>query len=327
MICFPHTRPVTGGHLMPWCLLVLALLLALARPLCAQSGPAVRPRVEVTGSTVRVSDLFSGTLPAALKRHGSATVFNAPMPGKERLVPGTFLTRKLSLLAGVQDLGLTAPARVCLARKGQRISDKRLLPFLEAVARSTWEGPVSVSGLRVAGRRTLPLGILTFAPDTKRVRIRKNRIELPVSVTVDGAATGRLTLSGEAHTMQHVVVAASDIQRGETLTASQVSLALMPVPPSGGNLLTDPALAVGRTATRAIASGTGLTARLVKAKPLVERGDGVRIRYSLGGLVITATGIAKETGGLGDFIKVKNSRSGKAVTCRIIGQRRVEPFL
>jgi len=318
---------MTGRHPMPCCLLLMGLLLLLPAPASAQSAPAVRPRVEVTRSVVRVSDLFQGPLPAALKRHADTTVFNAPMPGKERFVPGAFLARKLSLLAGAKALEITAPNRVCLARKGQRLSDKRLLPFLETVARTTWKGPVAITGLRVTGRRTLPLGTLALTPDTKRVRIRKNRIELPVAVSVSGTSMGRLTLSGEAHIMKDVVVAAVSIPRGETLSADQLTLASRPVPPSGDGILTDPALAVGRTATRPIASGTELTSRLVKAPPLVKRGDGVRISYTQSGLVITATGIARETGGLGDYIKVKNSRSGKNITCRVIGQCRVEPFL
>ncbi|WP_193220126.1 flagellar basal body P-ring formation chaperone FlgA [Desulfoluna spongiiphila] len=324
---FSHTRPMIRRNPMPWCLLLMGLLLLLPAASGAQSAPAVRPRVEVTGSAVRVSDLFAGPLPAALKRHGDTTVFNAPMPGKERFVPGAFLARKLSLLAGAKALEITAPNRVCLVRKGQRLSDKRLLPFLEAMARTIWKGSVAVSELRVTGRRTLPLGSLALTPDTKRARVRKNRIELPVAVSVNGTSMGRLTLSGEAHIMKNVVVASVSIPKGETLSADQITLASRPVSPSGTDILTDPALAVGREATRPIASGTELTSRLVKAPPLVKRGDGVRIRYTQGGLLITATGIARETGGLGDFIKVKNSRSGKGITCRVIGQCRVEPFL
>jgi len=312
---------------MPWCLLVMGLLLLLPGILHAESALAVRPRVEVTGSAVRVSDLFRGPLPAALMRHAGTTVFNAPMPGKKRFVPGAFLARKLSLLAGVKALEISTPNRICLVRKGQFLKNRRLLPFLEAVARDTWKEAVTITGLRVAGRRTLPLGALTLTPDTKRVRIRKNRIEMSVAVSVDQKPMSRLTLSGEAHIVKNVVITAVSLRKGDILSAAQITQASRPVPPCDDEILTDPALAVGRMATRPIPSGTELTRRLVEAPPLVTRGDGVRIRYTAGGLVITATGIARETGGMGDFIKIKNSRSGKNITCRIVGECRVEPFL
>lgn len=254
-------------------------------------------------------------------------MFNAPRPGKELFVPGPFLARKLSLLAGCRTLGIKAPPRVCIARKGQVLKESRLIPFLEQVARSTWKDPVTITKFRVVGRRTLPLGKLTLSPDNKRLRIRKNRIELPVAVSVDGKAMGRLTLTAEVNIIKNVVVTTTSIRQGEELTSAQLTLAPHPVPPSDHKVLTNLALAVGRMATRPIRSGTVLTTRMVKAPTLVKRGDGVRIRYTLRGLVITATGIAGERGGMGDFIKVKNSRSGKRITCRIIGERNVEPLL
>ena len=99
------------------------------------------------------------------------------------------------------------------------------------------------------------------------------------------------------------------------------------MPPSDHKVVTNLTLAVGRMTTRPIRSGAVLTAQMVKTLPLVERGEGVRIRYTLKGLAIAATGIAGGTGGMGDFIKVKNSRSGKRITCRITGERIVEPLL
>ncbi|BCS94715.1 hypothetical protein DSLASN_03470 [Desulfoluna limicola] len=312
---------------MPWCLLIGVLLLLLPEGLRAESSLAMRPRVEVTGETVRVSDLFKHPLPAALKKHADTAVFNAPLPGKERFVPGVFLARKLSLLPGCKALKVKSPNRVCIVRKGQYLKDNRLEPLLEQVAKKTWNGPITITDLRVVGRRTFPVGKITLTPDKKRLRIRKNRIELPVAISAGRESMGRITLTGEVTVLKNVVVATTAIRQGDELTSDHVALAPRPVPPSDNKLVTELALAVGRMATRPIRPGTVLNARMVKASPLVERGEGVRIRYTLGGLVIAATGIAGETGGLGDFIKVKNSRSGKGITCRITGERTVEPLL
>ncbi|WP_300672407.1 flagellar basal body P-ring formation chaperone FlgA [Desulfoluna sp.] len=323
----PYKFSITGSRPMPGCLWMVILLWLLPGILHAENAPAMRPRVEVTRATVRVADLFSCPLPVALRPHADTPVMNAPLPGKERFVPGAFLVRKLSLLAGVNALTINTPHRICVFRKGQTLTDKHLVPFLESLARATWKEPVSITGFRVTGRRTLPLGTLSFTPDKKRARIRKNRVELPVAVFVNGKTMGRITLSGKASVLKNVVITHTALRQGEKLTSAHITLALRPVPPSDHDILTDPIQAIGRMATRPIGSGTLLTTTLVKASPLVQRGDGVRIRYTLGGLLITATGIARETGGRGDFIKVKNSRSGKIIPCRITGACRVEPFL
>lgn len=321
-----HKPAAAKRRPMPWCLLAVGLLFLLPGLLHAQSAPAIRPRVEVAGPAIRIKDLLALPLPAAFARHADTPVLNAPLPGKDRFVPGAFLAKKLALLAGVDVPAIHAPNRVCLARKGQTLSDSRLRPLLTAAARDTWTGEVTVTGLRVTGRRPLPLGPVTLTPDTARLRIRKNRIELPVAVSMGEKNMGRLTLSGEASVLKPVVVAAAPLRKGEKLTAAHLTLALRPMPPSDHEALTETALAVGRMATRPIRPGTVLTGRLVAAPPLVKRGKGVRIRYTAGGLLITATGIARETGGLGDVIKVQNSRSKKSIHCRVTGQGRVEPF-
>lgn len=311
----------------PWRLLLATALLLLPGVLHAESPLALRPQVEVASESVRVKDLVDGPLPASLARQADTLVLKAPLPGNEHILPGPFLARKLAFLAGVERLEATTPARVRITRTGQEIDDSRLTPLLEQVARTTWKEPVTVTGLRVVGRRPLPIGPLALTPDTTRVRIRKGRIELPVNVSVGGDAMGRITLTAEVSVMKQVVVTTAPVAKGEGFTPALLTLAPRPLPPSDHDAITELAQAVGHMATHPLSAGTVLTSAMVKSTPLVTRGDDVRIRYAAGDLVITATGIAAETGGLGEFIRVKNSRSGKHITCRITGERIVEPFL
>ena len=311
----------------PKALCLMILILLAATDLQAAGTLSMRSRVEVTMESVRVSDLFSGPLPSPLQRLKKRVVFNAPMPGKEHSVPGSFLVRKIQLLPGCSTLKINAPSRVLISRTGQVISLDRLLPYLERAAERTWKEPITLTKIRVMGRRTMPGGTITFSPDTKRLRIRKNRMELPLTVFVDKKSTGRLTLTATALAMRDVVVTTKAIHQGDSLTPGQVMLKSRAVAPSNLGLILDPARAVGRMATRPIPTDTVLTAKMLKTPPLVKRGEGVRIAYTSGNMLISATGIAKEAGGMGDFINVKNSRSGKRITCRITGVRRVEPLL
>ena len=307
-------------------LLVTAALLHPAMALGGAGPLSLNPRIEVVADTVRVCDLFDAPLSGPLRRHAGTVVLKAPLPGREHRVPGPFLLRKIALLPRCATLDIQSPHRVRITRKGQTIEDSRLRPFIEAVAKKTWGKEVVLTRFRVMGRRTLPLGVLTIVPEAGRVRIRKNRLEVPLSLSVDGTPEGRLTLTATAHILTQVAVTTEAIGRNKTITRSQIALEERPISPGDPLIILDPARAVGRMTTRALSLGTPLTTRLLTTPALVRRGDGVRIQYTVGGLTISATGIAKASGGMGDFIQVKNSRSGKGITCRITGERRVEPF-
>ena len=324
---FSRSPSLPGQRPRALCLLIMALALLAVTDLHAAGTLSMRSRVEVTVESVRVSDLFSGPLPSALQRLKKRVIFNAPMPGKEHSVPGAFLVRKIHLLQGCSTLEINAPSRVRISRTGQVISMDRLIPYLDRAAERTWKEPITLTKVRVIGRRTMPGGAITFTPDTKRLRIRKNRMELPLAVFVDKKPAGRLTLTATALAMREVVVTTKAVRQGDALTPGQVTLKSRAVAPSNLGVILDPSRAMGRMATRPIPPDTVLTAKMLKTPPLVKRGEGVRIAYTSGNMLISATGIAKEAGGMGDFINVKNSRSGKRITCRIIGVRRVEPLL
>lgn len=327
MIRSPHTPLFFRKHPMAGGLLVAIFLLLPAMAPEVASALDLRPHIEVVADTVYVSDLFYAPLPEPLRRHASTFVLKAPLPGKEHLVPGPFLARKITLLPGCSALNIQTPNRVQITRKGQSIEESRLRPFIERVAKKTWRGPITLTRFRVMGRRTLPLGTLTITPQEKRVRIRKNRLEVPLTVSVDGRSAGRITLTATVHIIRKVAVTAEAIGQKETISRAQITLEEHPISPGDLSVIIDPARAVGRMTTRSLRRGTVLTTQMLTTPSLVRRGDGVRIRYTLGSLAISATGIAREAGGMGDFIRVKNSRSGKSITCRITGERCVEPLL
>ena len=81
---------------------------------------------------------------------------------------------------------------------------------------------------------------------------------------------------------------------------------------------------VGLRTTRTILAGTPLSDLNVETVPLVERGDAVTLLVRTGNVVVTAQGIARQSGGLGDLIEVENALSKQKVLGEIIDANTVE---
>lgn len=82
--------------------------------------------------------------------------------------------------------------------------------------------------------------------------------------------------------------------------------------------------AVGARARRGLVPGELLLSALFSTRRLVQSGDTVRIRFTAESVVAESPGVAAQSGGAGDAIRVVNPTSRKALTARIVGPGEVE---
>lgn len=120
-----------------------------------------------------------------------------------------------------------------------------------------------------------------------------------------------------------VVVAARDLTRGEILSAEDLVVEARefrsgePDPRSLEEF-------VGLRASRSILAGAPLTELNVEVVPVIERGDAVTILVRSAGLVVTAPGVARGSGGIGEIITVENTLSKQRLQAEIIDAHTVE---
>lgn len=81
---------------------------------------------------------------------------------------------------------------------------------------------------------------------------------------------------------------------------------------------------VGKIARRTLLPGRPVLVTAVNEPHLVQRGLPASIVYKAGGLEITATGVAMEPGGIGDFIKIRNTDSGTVVSGTVLADGRIQ---
>jgi flagella basal body P-ring formation protein FlgA len=110
-----------------------------------------------------------------------------------------------------------------------------------------------------------------------------------------------------------VAIAAHAIVAGTVLTARDISIEqrdLAALPPG---YLDDPGIAIGLTASRAIAGGAILTNQQLLGTRAVQRGQTVTLVADLGGMSVRMAGRALSDGLVNQRIRVENLSSGKVV--------------
>ncbi len=123
-----------------------------------------------------------------------------------------------------------------------------------------------------------------------------------------------------------VVFAATTIQRGELVAATDLTLARADISKLS-KFYSDINALSGYAAKTTIRQGRMLNPNMVKLPKIIKRGELVRIQMNMPGLNIEASGIAMSDGVKNQTIQVKNSHSKKLIEATVIGQSLVKIHL
>jgi len=157
--------------------------------------------------------------------------------------------------------------------------------------------------------------------DNMPIDLHRSRIN--VKVACRGSSPWRIYVPLEVSRSREAVVLTSDLQRGDRIGRSDVSVSTIDANQIHGQVFTDPEVVVGHVLTRAMRAGEVVTDRMVDTNRVIRRGDRVQIKAGSGGVTVMALGEAQEHGGIGDRISVKNTRSGQTVQAIVEDARSV----
>jgi flagella basal body P-ring formation protein FlgA len=155
---------------------------------------------------------------------------------------------------------------------------------------------------------------------------------------VDGLFTMSLTLkyldqsvrehqvSGLMHVTGPVWVSKGILNRGRILAASDIELVRLPWSQlATGVALTRKEDLVGRSVRKYLASGTPLFGSFLETAASVNMGDTVELTVQSGpGVMIRSRAVAKQSGRVGEFIRVEQSDTRKPLQALVTGDKSVE---
>lgn len=144
-------------------------------------------------------------------------------------------------------------------------------------------------------------------PGRASVEVRCEEAETRWKIYVQGNVAARVDIP----------VPRWNIPRNQTISQTDLEIKEITLTEPLNGVIDRNELVVGKIATRSLNAGEPIRMSQISFPILVKRGQAVTIRYQVGQLELTASGTAQADGQQGDWIRVKNERSGSQVEGRV----------
>ena len=310
---------------------VALLLAALAAPSLAEEPLVLKvaPAASARGRKLLVSDVatVAGADAEAAKKLLATEIGAAPPPGFTEPLPLETLAERLRA-AGVDPKHVRFEG----ARETAVTAESKTIPGRDLVEAARVEILRETAALAEANDEILPEprstpGDVVVAPgrgEGVAIKVRRRsaartgrNVWLDAIVTVDGEPAATVALPFDVHVFREVVTATRAVSRGEVLGGETLVLARADVSGAAGAPIERLDDALGLAAARSIAAGSVVRATDLFRPPVVKRGDVVTLRVLYGRMTVTARGVARTEGAVGDVVSVANSDTNRVVSGRV----------
>ena len=309
---------------------VIIILIIAALPLNAQTAKvSLRAKTEVTSAQpVTVGDIAAVDAPQNVAKKIMDTVIcTGPTPGNQRIVDAEYVKLKLKSLnlgCTVQFIGSNSAT---IVGKCLRITPKQLeeaaLEYIASQAHSNeieYEAAIQRSPREIVLAGGSNVEIRVKSTD-RGIRPGTNSISLEVLSDDKVVATTNLAVQIKA--VANVLVATGVIAQGQEINEQNTKwekrdLANIANPISMGQENRE------WVAKRSIRSGAILTTSDVDLPAAIKAGDSIALIVKCGGVIIRTNAQAKQSGQIGDSIRVRSGASREDVRARIVNATTAE---
>ncbi|MFQ5498444.1 MAG: flagellar basal body P-ring formation chaperone FlgA [Candidatus Zixiibacteriota bacterium] len=162
---------------------------------------------------------------------------------------------------------------------------------------------------------------LTFRPLSHREPLGQLSVDATVWHNGRKVESGLIRL--DIRRFAEVLVVRDRILRSRPIDPDQVELKRMDVTKLQEQPIKSISALAGHRARRNLSIGKILTTGALEVQPDIEVGREISIVYDDGLCRVTAIGVARQSGTVGSFIKVKNKASGKTILARVVDKNAV----
>jgi flagella basal body P-ring formation protein FlgA len=267
-------------------------------------------------------------LAAAVARIGLGQL---SMPGQKAILDrATILSRLASQGITSQQVRLTGAQAVAVRRQQKLITSEEFLEVGRTFLRQHPPGPSICETIPTVKPKDLILSAeaadLQVKPRFVRTAAR-GFVTIQIAVTADGKECGVREIPFRLKYQCHRVVAVKEIPEGAALTPENVKIeTVVSDEPEPANWRPP----YGLVALRTLAAETEVRLDMAGAASspvVVLRNETVVIRMQRPGLLVTATGLVLQEARAGEYVKVRNTDSGRVISCRVNADGTVEPVL
>lgn len=297
-----------------------------AAPLTIQGGG----HIAVGQDTVclgHITKISGGT--ADLQRAIAAVSFGpSPQPGRSKTIDANEISRRLKGsridLAKIQVL-VDPPIEV--TRKSVTLKSEQIETAVKSFLQREmpWDRKhARIKAIRGAKNLKLPEGKTSLKVMAPRGCKYLGNEPLTVSIFSNGQFYKKVWVTATIEVRSQVVVVTKPLGRHQPISTDDIKLVDVDLSKVPSNALKRLDEAIGMRTKRKIFPKAVLRRDYVEAPHVVQRGDLVQIVARSSVLQLTAQGITKERGRLGERIRVENIDSKKQVYATVVGASTVE---
>jgi len=246
-------------------------------------------------------------------------------PGSTIELPASYIKARLRLKGvPVDSIKIKLPEVVKIKREGIRITKKDL----EAIAKrcikknNPWGSRLRILKVKATKDLILPKGKLSYS--CQMINSPLGNFSVPIIFRLNGEIISRTWVMAKTRLVTPVVVARYPIMRGEIITKDKLKIIKRDITGLPEGIFLSKDLLVGKRAKINIGIGKIIYKNMVEIPPAVKRGQRVLIVAESDTLRVTAPGVAKENGRIGDLIKVQNLLSKKVVVGKVMDAQTVK---
>jgi len=246
-------------------------------------------------------------------------------PGSTIELPASYIKARLRLKGvPVDRIKIKLPEVVKIKREGIRITKKDL----EAIAKrcikknNPWGSRLRILKVKATKDLILPKGKLSYS--CQMINSPLGNFSVPIIFRLNGEIISKTWVMAKTRLVTPVVVARYPIMRGEIITKDKLKIIKRDITGLPEGIFLSKDLLVGKRAKINIGIGKIIYKNMVEIPPAVKRGQRVLIVAESDTLRVTAPGVAKENGRIGDLIKVQNLLSKKVVVGKVMDAQTVK---
>ena len=290
---------------------VLAIAAAWCQPVAAAS---LRPMVTLSDAVVRLSDLFDDAGPQAARVLGPG-----PAPGTRIVVESAQLAA-IARQFGVDWRPASTGDRSVLDRPGRTLRRQDVMVALRAALEGV--GYAAECDIELPGFNPplVPLGGDTqVSIEQLDHDAASGSFSAIIDVMSEGLPPQRMRVVGRVQDTVEVPVATRRLLPGTLLRPEDLRLVRLRTGLIQTEIARSEEEAVNHVVRHLSMPGQPFALADLARPAVVERGARVTMRLQSDGIELTASGVASESGGLGDQIGIRNPLSGVIVQAEVTG--------
>ncbi len=283
--------------------------------------------VLIGGGEIKLGDVavLSGGDERRAEKLRSVRLCSAPPPGDSRELDRSYIEKRLAQnTVGLSHLSFSGAGKVIVRTACAEVTGSQIQAAVEdLIYQRLPREDVILEFRRLPQKLILPHGEVNLrASAADDLPFNGNRV-VYVEIFVDGKRHKKIPVSLKVRTFGEVLLCRKKVDRHHVFESEDVSVERRETTTLPDDVMTRIDDVVGKMAKSIVQSGRVIRRDMIELPPVIHRGDLVIVEFSLKGIFITMEGEARADGRPGEVITVRNIRSRREVSARVVDSKTV----